>query len=81
MWAVWSTNLTTKYPHLPWALLNEPFEVEALMRADVVLSAPAALQILGPHVARRALEFITDGTIHTTPVDKICWTMNHHCQQ
>uniref|UniRef100_A0A915J9Y8 Uncharacterized protein n=1 Tax=Romanomermis culicivorax TaxID=13658 RepID=A0A915J9Y8_ROMCU len=53
-----------------WALLNEPIEVEALTAADVVLSAPAALRILGPKVARRALEFIADGTIRPTPVDK-----------
>uniref|UniRef100_A0A915JTF2 Uncharacterized protein n=1 Tax=Romanomermis culicivorax TaxID=13658 RepID=A0A915JTF2_ROMCU len=36
-----------------------------------MLSAPAALRILGPEVARRALEFIPDGTICATPVDKI----------
>uniref|UniRef100_A0A915KVT0 Uncharacterized protein n=1 Tax=Romanomermis culicivorax TaxID=13658 RepID=A0A915KVT0_ROMCU len=48
---VWSMDLATKYPHLPWALLNKPFEVEVLTAADVVLSAPVALQILGPDVA------------------------------
>uniref|UniRef100_A0A915K0V9 Uncharacterized protein n=1 Tax=Romanomermis culicivorax TaxID=13658 RepID=A0A915K0V9_ROMCU len=37
------------------------------MAADVVLSAPAALRILGPDVAGWALEFIADGTIGTTP--------------
>uniref|UniRef100_A0A915J105 Uncharacterized protein n=1 Tax=Romanomermis culicivorax TaxID=13658 RepID=A0A915J105_ROMCU len=52
MLTVWSTDLARKYPHLPWALLNEPFEVEVLMATDVVLSAPAALWILGPKVAR-----------------------------
>uniref|UniRef100_A0A915JTU3 Uncharacterized protein n=1 Tax=Romanomermis culicivorax TaxID=13658 RepID=A0A915JTU3_ROMCU len=41
------------------------------MAADVVLSTPAALRILGPEVARRALEFIADGTIRPTPVGKI----------
>uniref|UniRef100_A0A915K337 Uncharacterized protein n=1 Tax=Romanomermis culicivorax TaxID=13658 RepID=A0A915K337_ROMCU len=66
MQAVWSKDLAKKYLHLPWALLKEPFEVEALTAADVVLSAPAALWILGPNVARRALEFITNGTIRTT---------------
>uniref|UniRef100_A0A915K199 Uncharacterized protein n=1 Tax=Romanomermis culicivorax TaxID=13658 RepID=A0A915K199_ROMCU len=37
----------------------------------LVLSAPAALRILRPEVARRALEFTANGTIRTTPVDKI----------
>uniref|UniRef100_A0A915L3I4 Uncharacterized protein n=1 Tax=Romanomermis culicivorax TaxID=13658 RepID=A0A915L3I4_ROMCU len=69
MWAVWSTDLAKKYLHLPWALLNEPSEVEALTAADVVLLAPAALRILGPDIARRALKFITDGTICATLVD------------
>uniref|UniRef100_A0A915HIM6 Uncharacterized protein n=1 Tax=Romanomermis culicivorax TaxID=13658 RepID=A0A915HIM6_ROMCU len=45
------------------------FEVEVLTAADIVLLAPAALQILGPEVARRALEFIADGTICATPLD------------
>uniref|UniRef100_A0A915JBJ8 Uncharacterized protein n=1 Tax=Romanomermis culicivorax TaxID=13658 RepID=A0A915JBJ8_ROMCU len=31
----------------------------------------AALRILGPNIARQALEFIADGTIQATPVDKI----------
>uniref|UniRef100_A0A915HEM3 Uncharacterized protein n=1 Tax=Romanomermis culicivorax TaxID=13658 RepID=A0A915HEM3_ROMCU len=30
----------------------------------------AALRILGPDVARRALEFIADGTIRATPLNK-----------
>uniref|UniRef100_A0A915ITF5 Uncharacterized protein n=1 Tax=Romanomermis culicivorax TaxID=13658 RepID=A0A915ITF5_ROMCU len=59
------------YPHLPWALLNEPLEVEALTAANMVLLAPAALQILGPDIARRVLKSIADGTISATPVDKI----------
>uniref|UniRef100_A0A915JJ44 Uncharacterized protein n=1 Tax=Romanomermis culicivorax TaxID=13658 RepID=A0A915JJ44_ROMCU len=71
MGAVWSMDLAEKYPHLPWALLNKPFKVEALMVANVVLSAPMALQILGPEVARRALKFIANGTIRATPVNKI----------
>uniref|UniRef100_A0A915HVI7 Uncharacterized protein n=1 Tax=Romanomermis culicivorax TaxID=13658 RepID=A0A915HVI7_ROMCU len=71
MGAVWSMDLAKKYLHLPWVLLNEPLEVEVLRAADVALSAPAALQILGPEVARRALEFILDGTIRATLVDKI----------
>uniref|UniRef100_A0A915IFS7 Uncharacterized protein n=1 Tax=Romanomermis culicivorax TaxID=13658 RepID=A0A915IFS7_ROMCU len=41
------------------------------MAANVVLLAPAALRILGPDVARQALEFIADRTICATPVDKI----------
>uniref|UniRef100_A0A915K794 Uncharacterized protein n=1 Tax=Romanomermis culicivorax TaxID=13658 RepID=A0A915K794_ROMCU len=45
--------------------------VEVLTAADVVLSVPAALPILGPDVARQALEFIPDGTIRANPVDKI----------
>uniref|UniRef100_A0A915L1I1 Uncharacterized protein n=1 Tax=Romanomermis culicivorax TaxID=13658 RepID=A0A915L1I1_ROMCU len=48
MRAVWSTDLAKKYLHLPWVLLNEPFEVEAVTAANVALSAPMALQILGP---------------------------------
>uniref|UniRef100_A0A915I4J0 Antifreeze protein n=1 Tax=Romanomermis culicivorax TaxID=13658 RepID=A0A915I4J0_ROMCU len=52
-------------------LLNEPFEIEALTAANLVLSAPAALRILGPEVAQRALEFITNRTFRATPVDKI----------
>uniref|UniRef100_A0A915JPT6 Uncharacterized protein n=1 Tax=Romanomermis culicivorax TaxID=13658 RepID=A0A915JPT6_ROMCU len=71
MWAIWSTDLAKKNPHLPWVLLNERFEVEALRAADMVLLAPAALQILGPDIARWALEFIADGTICATRVDKI----------
>uniref|UniRef100_A0A915I2L3 Uncharacterized protein n=1 Tax=Romanomermis culicivorax TaxID=13658 RepID=A0A915I2L3_ROMCU len=35
MQAVWSTDLAKKYPHIPWALLNQPFEVEAFTAADV----------------------------------------------
>uniref|UniRef100_A0A915J9Y4 Uncharacterized protein n=1 Tax=Romanomermis culicivorax TaxID=13658 RepID=A0A915J9Y4_ROMCU len=35
MQAVWSTDLAKKYLHLPWALLNKPFEVEAPMAANV----------------------------------------------
>uniref|UniRef100_A0A915KWC2 Gag protein n=1 Tax=Romanomermis culicivorax TaxID=13658 RepID=A0A915KWC2_ROMCU len=35
--AIWSTDLAKKYPHLPWALLKEPFEVEALMAANMVM--------------------------------------------
>uniref|UniRef100_A0A915IYK8 Uncharacterized protein n=1 Tax=Romanomermis culicivorax TaxID=13658 RepID=A0A915IYK8_ROMCU len=69
--AVWSTDWAKKYPHHPWALLNEPFKVEALMAADVVLSAPGVLRILGPEVAPRALEFLPNGTIQATPIDKI----------
>uniref|UniRef100_A0A915KWE2 Uncharacterized protein n=1 Tax=Romanomermis culicivorax TaxID=13658 RepID=A0A915KWE2_ROMCU len=69
--AVWLTDLARKYPHLPWGLLNELFEVEALMAANMVLSAPAVLQILGPEVARRGLEFIANGTIWAMPVSKI----------
>uniref|UniRef100_A0A915KCN9 YrdC-like domain-containing protein n=1 Tax=Romanomermis culicivorax TaxID=13658 RepID=A0A915KCN9_ROMCU len=64
-------HLAKKYPHLPWALLKEPFEVEVLTAADVVLLAPAALGILGPDIPQRAIEFIADGTIQATPVDKI----------
>uniref|UniRef100_A0A915HZ67 Uncharacterized protein n=1 Tax=Romanomermis culicivorax TaxID=13658 RepID=A0A915HZ67_ROMCU len=71
MRAVWSRDLAKKYRHLPWALLNKPFEVEALTAPNVVLLGPAALRILGPHVTGRALEFIADGTIHATLVDKI----------
>uniref|UniRef100_A0A915I7L8 Uncharacterized protein n=1 Tax=Romanomermis culicivorax TaxID=13658 RepID=A0A915I7L8_ROMCU len=71
MRAFWSTDWAKKYPHLPWALLNELFEVEALTAADVVLSAPAVLQILGPNVARQALKFIANRTIRATLVDKI----------
>uniref|UniRef100_A0A915HTQ4 Uncharacterized protein n=1 Tax=Romanomermis culicivorax TaxID=13658 RepID=A0A915HTQ4_ROMCU len=71
MQVVWSTDLAKKYPHLPWRLLNEPFEVEALTAADVVLSVPAALWILGPEVAGWVLEFIANGTIRATPIDKI----------
>uniref|UniRef100_A0A915L535 Uncharacterized protein n=1 Tax=Romanomermis culicivorax TaxID=13658 RepID=A0A915L535_ROMCU len=41
------------------------------MAANVVLLAPAVLWILGPDIARRVLEFITDGTICAIPVDKI----------
>uniref|UniRef100_A0A915KHM5 Uncharacterized protein n=1 Tax=Romanomermis culicivorax TaxID=13658 RepID=A0A915KHM5_ROMCU len=39
--------------------------------ANVVLSAPAALPILGPEVTQRALQFIVDSTIRATPVHKI----------
>uniref|UniRef100_A0A915JSV3 Uncharacterized protein n=1 Tax=Romanomermis culicivorax TaxID=13658 RepID=A0A915JSV3_ROMCU len=66
MRAVWSTDLATKYLHLPWMLLNEPFKVEGLRAPDLVLLVPAVLRILGPNVAQRALEFIADGTIHAT---------------
>uniref|UniRef100_A0A915HQ36 Uncharacterized protein n=1 Tax=Romanomermis culicivorax TaxID=13658 RepID=A0A915HQ36_ROMCU len=45
--------------------------VGVLSAANVVLSEPAVLQILGPNIARRALQFIADGTIHATLVDKI----------
>uniref|UniRef100_A0A915IID8 Uncharacterized protein n=1 Tax=Romanomermis culicivorax TaxID=13658 RepID=A0A915IID8_ROMCU len=41
------------------------------MAANVVLSAPAALRILGPHVPQWVLEFISDGTIRSNLVDKI----------
>uniref|UniRef100_A0A915JQE4 Secreted protein n=1 Tax=Romanomermis culicivorax TaxID=13658 RepID=A0A915JQE4_ROMCU len=41
------------------------------MAANVVLLAPVALPILGPEVAQRALEFIANGTIWATPIDKI----------
>uniref|UniRef100_A0A915I1D5 Uncharacterized protein n=1 Tax=Romanomermis culicivorax TaxID=13658 RepID=A0A915I1D5_ROMCU len=51
MQAVRSMDLAKKYWHLPWGLLNKPFEIEALTAANVVLSAPAALEILGPEVA------------------------------
>uniref|UniRef100_A0A915K9N9 Uncharacterized protein n=1 Tax=Romanomermis culicivorax TaxID=13658 RepID=A0A915K9N9_ROMCU len=51
MQAIWSTDLAKNYQHLLWVLFNKPFEVEALTAADVVLSAPAALWILGPEVA------------------------------
>uniref|UniRef100_A0A915J1T3 Uncharacterized protein n=1 Tax=Romanomermis culicivorax TaxID=13658 RepID=A0A915J1T3_ROMCU len=37
------------------------------MAADVMLSAPMVLGVLGPDVAQWALEFIADGTIRTTP--------------
>uniref|UniRef100_A0A915I380 Uncharacterized protein n=1 Tax=Romanomermis culicivorax TaxID=13658 RepID=A0A915I380_ROMCU len=55
MRAVSSTDLAKKYWHLPWGLLNELFEVEALTGANVVLLAPAAMQILRPEVTRPAL--------------------------
>uniref|UniRef100_A0A915HQ68 Uncharacterized protein n=1 Tax=Romanomermis culicivorax TaxID=13658 RepID=A0A915HQ68_ROMCU len=71
MRAVWSTDLAKKYQHLPWALLKELFVVEGLTATNVVLSAPAALRILGSQVARQALQFIANGTIQATAVDKI----------
>uniref|UniRef100_A0A915J7N8 Uncharacterized protein n=1 Tax=Romanomermis culicivorax TaxID=13658 RepID=A0A915J7N8_ROMCU len=33
---MWSMDLAKKNLHLPWVLLNEPFEVEALTAADVI---------------------------------------------
>uniref|UniRef100_A0A915J018 Uncharacterized protein n=1 Tax=Romanomermis culicivorax TaxID=13658 RepID=A0A915J018_ROMCU len=45
----------------------------------MVLSAPEALPILGPDVARRVLEFIADGTILATPVDKILGRRLRRC--
>uniref|UniRef100_A0A915I2E6 Uncharacterized protein n=1 Tax=Romanomermis culicivorax TaxID=13658 RepID=A0A915I2E6_ROMCU len=39
MQAVQSMDLVKKYPHLPWVLLNQPFQVEALTAADLMLSA------------------------------------------
>uniref|UniRef100_A0A915JMH5 Uncharacterized protein n=1 Tax=Romanomermis culicivorax TaxID=13658 RepID=A0A915JMH5_ROMCU len=71
MGTIWSMDLAKKYLHLSWALLNELFEVEALTALHVVLWALAALRILGPEVAQQALNFIADGTIHPTQVDKI----------
>uniref|UniRef100_A0A915LDU5 Uncharacterized protein n=1 Tax=Romanomermis culicivorax TaxID=13658 RepID=A0A915LDU5_ROMCU len=50
MWAVWSMDLAKKYPHLLWALLNEPLKVQVLTATNVVLSGPVALPILGPQV-------------------------------
>uniref|UniRef100_A0A915KZP5 Uncharacterized protein n=1 Tax=Romanomermis culicivorax TaxID=13658 RepID=A0A915KZP5_ROMCU len=44
MGAVWSADLAKKYHHLPWVLLNKPFEVEMLTAVDVLLLAPVALQ-------------------------------------
>uniref|UniRef100_A0A915KTR9 Uncharacterized protein n=1 Tax=Romanomermis culicivorax TaxID=13658 RepID=A0A915KTR9_ROMCU len=66
--AIWSTDLAKKYPHLLWVLLNELFEVKALTAADIVLMA---LSVLGPEVARQALELISNGTIQATPVHKL----------
>uniref|UniRef100_A0A915K271 Uncharacterized protein n=1 Tax=Romanomermis culicivorax TaxID=13658 RepID=A0A915K271_ROMCU len=71
MRAVWSTYLAKKYRPLPWELLKEGLEVEVLLAADLMLSAHPALQILGPEVTRRAIEFIANSTIWATPVDKI----------
>uniref|UniRef100_A0A915HNX7 Uncharacterized protein n=1 Tax=Romanomermis culicivorax TaxID=13658 RepID=A0A915HNX7_ROMCU len=71
MWAVWSMDLTKKYLHLPWVLLNEPFEVKALTTADLMLSAPMALRILGPETTQGALQFISNSTIRATPIDKL----------
>uniref|UniRef100_A0A915I1M6 Uncharacterized protein n=1 Tax=Romanomermis culicivorax TaxID=13658 RepID=A0A915I1M6_ROMCU len=36
-----------------------------------MLSVPMVLRVLGPDIARWALEFIADGTICATLVDKI----------
>uniref|UniRef100_A0A915KRN5 Uncharacterized protein n=1 Tax=Romanomermis culicivorax TaxID=13658 RepID=A0A915KRN5_ROMCU len=55
----------------PMGASQPAFEVERLMAPNIVLSAPAALRILGPKVAQRALKFISKGTIGATPVDKI----------
>uniref|UniRef100_A0A915KNL7 Uncharacterized protein n=1 Tax=Romanomermis culicivorax TaxID=13658 RepID=A0A915KNL7_ROMCU len=71
MWAIWSADLAKKYSHLPLALLNEPFQVEALMGPDMVLSGPVVLQVLGPEITRRALEFISNDTIRVIPVNKL----------
>uniref|UniRef100_A0A915HTX7 Uncharacterized protein n=1 Tax=Romanomermis culicivorax TaxID=13658 RepID=A0A915HTX7_ROMCU len=71
MRAVWSTGLAKKYPHLLWALLNEPFEVKAPRAAKVVLTGHVALRVLKPKVARRALKFIYNGTIQATPIHKL----------
>uniref|UniRef100_A0A915K5I0 Uncharacterized protein n=1 Tax=Romanomermis culicivorax TaxID=13658 RepID=A0A915K5I0_ROMCU len=71
MWAIWLTYLAKKYPHLPWALLNELFEDKAPRAANMVLSAPITLSILGPDVTQPALKFISNGTIWTTPVNKL----------
>uniref|UniRef100_A0A915J2X2 Uncharacterized protein n=1 Tax=Romanomermis culicivorax TaxID=13658 RepID=A0A915J2X2_ROMCU len=71
MQAVWSMDSAKKYLHLLWALLSEWFEVEALTAPDVVLTEPVVLRVLGPEVARRAIEFISNCTIWATPVDKL----------
>uniref|UniRef100_A0A915KQT3 Uncharacterized protein n=1 Tax=Romanomermis culicivorax TaxID=13658 RepID=A0A915KQT3_ROMCU len=68
---IWSVNLAKKYPHLPWALLNEPSNIGVLKATEVLLLAPVVLQILGPKVAQGALNFITDSTIQVLPVNKV----------
>uniref|UniRef100_A0A915J881 Uncharacterized protein n=1 Tax=Romanomermis culicivorax TaxID=13658 RepID=A0A915J881_ROMCU len=78
MRAVWSTDLAKKYLHLPLALLNEAFEVEALTAVDMVLSAPAALQIWDPTSL--------DGPSSLLPMElfappgwtRSCWTVSCH---
>uniref|UniRef100_A0A915IS06 Uncharacterized protein n=1 Tax=Romanomermis culicivorax TaxID=13658 RepID=A0A915IS06_ROMCU len=70
MLAIWSVNLAKKYRHLPWTLLNESSQVKVLMAADVVLIAPVSMRLLGPDVARWALEFIANETITIWPVEK-----------
>uniref|UniRef100_A0A915L0B2 Uncharacterized protein n=1 Tax=Romanomermis culicivorax TaxID=13658 RepID=A0A915L0B2_ROMCU len=67
MHAVWSVNLAKKYQHLPWALLNELFNIGVLTAADVMLAAPVSLRLLGPDITRRALKFITNCTIQASP--------------
>uniref|UniRef100_A0A915KBX1 Uncharacterized protein n=1 Tax=Romanomermis culicivorax TaxID=13658 RepID=A0A915KBX1_ROMCU len=69
--AIRSTDLAKKYPHLPWALLNQPFKVEVLTAPDVMLTAPMGLLVLGLEVTSRALEFISNGTIEATPIHKL----------
>uniref|UniRef100_A0A915JNQ9 Uncharacterized protein n=1 Tax=Romanomermis culicivorax TaxID=13658 RepID=A0A915JNQ9_ROMCU len=55
------------------ALLPPPPKQAMLVNVNpsTTLKMTAVLRILGPDVARGVLEFITDGTIRTTPVDKI----------
>uniref|UniRef100_A0A915IJ22 Uncharacterized protein n=1 Tax=Romanomermis culicivorax TaxID=13658 RepID=A0A915IJ22_ROMCU len=55
---------------LPGIPMDSALEVSGQLES-MNLIAPAALRILGPKVAREALEFITNGTIWKTPVDKI----------
>uniref|UniRef100_A0A915HSU3 Uncharacterized protein n=1 Tax=Romanomermis culicivorax TaxID=13658 RepID=A0A915HSU3_ROMCU len=70
MLASWSVDLAKRYLHLPWGLLNKPTQVEVLMAPDIVLTAPVSMRLLQPDMAQWALEFIANGTIQISPIEK-----------
>uniref|UniRef100_A0A915KCG4 Uncharacterized protein n=1 Tax=Romanomermis culicivorax TaxID=13658 RepID=A0A915KCG4_ROMCU len=71
MRAIWSTDLAKKYPHLPWALLNEPFEVEAMSVDKILLDSECSWPAVD--AIRQAVEQASHNAQPTAVIAALSW--------